>query len=114
MTIEVLFAAATQRRTFLLMGLLGAALALLIHLGSSLHRVSRPMGMTCDLLIAALFALAVSRIILHSGEGLRLYGLLGLCIGGALYLGGIAPAVNWLGKCFLSMRKRLNTGGTKE
>ena len=33
MTLEVLFAAAGQRRTFLLMGLLGAALALLVHLG---------------------------------------------------------------------------------
>ena len=97
MTLEVLFAAAGQRRTFLLMGLLGAALTLLIHLGGSLHRVSRPLGMVTDLLTAVGFVLAAAWIILGSGEGLRLYGLLGLCIGGALYLGGMAPAVEWAG-----------------
>ena len=97
MTLEVLFAAAGQRRTFLLMMLLGAAVALLIHLGGSLHRFSRPLGMVADLLTAAGFVLAATWIILGSGEGLRLYGLLGLCIGGALYLGGLAPAVNWWG-----------------
>ena len=98
MTLEVLFAAAGQRRTFLLMGLLGAAVALLIHLGGSLHRVSRPLGMVADLLTAIGFALAAAWVILCSGEGLRLYGLLGLCIGGALYLGGLAPAVEWVKK----------------
>ena len=98
MTLEVLFAAAGQRRTFLLMGLLGAAVALLIHLGGSLHRFSRPLGMVADLLTAAGFVLAATWIILGSGEGLRLYGLLGLCIGGALYLGGVAPAVEWVKK----------------
>ena len=97
MTLEVLFTAAGQRRTFLLMGLLGAALALLVHLGGSLHRVSRPLGMVADLLTAAGFVLAAAWIIIGSGEGLRLYGLLGLCIGGALYLGGLAPAVEWAG-----------------
>ena len=113
MTLEVLFAAAGQTRTFLLMGLLGAALALLVHLGGCLHRQSRLLGMAADLLIAALFALGGAQIILGSGEGLRLYGLLGLCIGGALYLGGFAPLVDWLGKAFRSMRKQINTGGTK-
>lgn len=98
MTLEVLFTAAGQRRTFLLMGLLGAALALLVHLGGSLHRVSRPLGMVADLLTAAGFVLAAAWIIIGSGEGLRLYGLLGLCIGGALYLGGLAPAVEWVKK----------------
>ncbi len=97
MTLEVLFAAAGQRRTFLLMALLGAGLALLVHLGGSLHRVSRPLGMVSDLLTATAFSFASAWVILCSGEGLRLYGLLGLCIGGGLYLGGIAPVVNWLG-----------------
>ena len=97
MTLEVLFAAAGQRRTFLLMALLGAAVSLLIHLGGSLHRFSRPLGMVADLLTAIGFALAAAWIILGSGEGLRLYGLLGLCIGGTLYLGGVAPAVEWAG-----------------
>ena len=98
MTLEVLFAAAGQRRTFLLMGLLGAALALLVHLGGSLHRVSRPLGMAADLLTTADFVLAATWIILGRGEGKRRYGLLGLGIGGALYLGGVAPAVEWVKK----------------
>lgn len=97
MTLEVLFAAAGQQRTFLLMGLLGAVLALLIHLGGRLHRASRPLGQASDLLTAVGFALCGAWILLASGEGLRLYGLLGLCIGGALYMGGVAPVVNWLG-----------------
>jgi len=114
MTLEVLFAAAGQRRTFLLMGLLGVALALLVHLGGSLHRVSRPLGMVADLLTAAGFVLAAAWIILGSGEGLRLYGLLGLCIGAALYLGGMAPAVEWAGKVSRKLRSKTRTGGTKE
>ena len=65
MTLEVLFAQASQGRTFLLMVLCGAAMAL-------------------------------GQIILRSGEGLRLYGLLGLCIGASLYAAGVAPAVSWL------------------
>ena len=108
MTLEVLFAAAGQRRTFLLMALLGAAVALLIHLCGSLHRISRPLGMAADLLTAASFTLAAARIILCSGEGLRGYGLLGLCIGAALYLGGVAPAVEWAGKLLRKMQTKTN------
>lgn len=113
MTLEVLFAAAAQRRTFLLMGLLGAALALMIHLGGSLHRKSRLLGVAGDLLTAAIFSLAAAGILRHSGEGLRGYGLLGLCIGGALYLGGAAPAVDWLAGFLRKIQQHLHTGGTK-
>lgn len=104
MTLEVLFAAAGQRPTFLLMGLLGAAMALLIHLGGGLHRTNKPLGMAIDLLIAVFFALTGAWILLRSGEGLRLYGLLGLCIGAALYLGGVAPVVDWLGGILRRLR----------
>nr|MBR4280390.1 hypothetical protein [Clostridia bacterium] len=113
MTLEVLFAAAGQSRTFLLMGLLGAAMTLLIHMSGSLHRVCKPLGMTADLLIAVIFALCGTWIILGSGEGLRLYGLLGLCIGGALYLGGGAPLVDWLAGILRKIHQHMHTGGTK-
>ena len=113
MTLEVLFAAAGQRRTFLLMGLLGAALALLVHLGGSLHRVSRPLGMAADLLTAVGFVLAAAWVILCSGEGLRLYGLLGLCIGGALYASGIAPAANWVIRKLRQTPRHINTEGER-
>ena len=96
MTLEVLFAQALQGRTFLLMVLCGAAMGLLAHLSSWLHGVKRWLGMTADLLCALALTLALGWILLHSGEGLRLYGLLGLCIGGALYAAGIAPILGFL------------------
>ena len=102
MTIELLFAKAFQLRTFLLMLLLGAATGLAIQLAGLLHRRSRFLGSAADLLIAFALAGALGWIILLSGEGLRLYGLLGLCIGGALYLSGLSPALAW---CARSLRK---------
>jgi len=96
MTLEVLFAQAAQGRTFLLMVLCGAALALGVQLAGCVHRWKPWLGMAADLLCAVGLALALGQIILRSGEGLRLYGLLGLCIGAALYAAGIAPVVNWL------------------
>lgn len=96
MTLEVLFAQANQGRTFLLMLLCGAVMGLLIQLGGLLHRVSALLGLAADLLCAAGLALALGWILLRSGEGLRLYGLLGLCIGGALYAAGLAGPVRWL------------------
>ena len=50
MTLEVLFAQANQGRTFLLMLLCGAAMALLVHLAGYLHRVSALWGGAADLL----------------------------------------------------------------
>lgn len=96
MTLEVLFAQANQGRTFLLMLLCGAVMGGLIQLGGLVHRVSPLLGLAADLLCAAGLALALGWILLRSGEGLRLYGLLGLCIGGALYAAGLAGPVRWL------------------
>lgn len=98
MTIELLFAKAAQGRTFLLMVLCGAFLALGVQLAGFLHRRSRLLGMGADVLCAAGLAAALCRILLQSGEGLRLYGLLGLCIGGAAYGAGIAPVVGWIAR----------------
>ncbi len=94
---EALFAQAHQGRTFLLMTLAGAALALGVQLSGLLHRLNRPLGMAADLLLAAGFALTLCRIVLPSGEGLRGYGLLGLLIGGTLYAWGVSPLVRWAG-----------------
>lgn len=111
MTLEVLFAQAAQGRTFLLLTLCGAALALGVHLAGFLHRRSRPLGMAADLLLAAGATLTVGQILLASGAGLRLYGLLGLCIGAALYAGGIAPAVGWMGRCIMRNSDGADEGG---
>ena len=93
MTLEVLFAKARQSRTFLAMVLLGAGMALLVHLSGRLHRRSAALGMASDLLIAVLLACTAGQLLLAGGEGLRLYALLGLMIGGALYLAGPGPVV---------------------
>ncbi len=83
MTLEVLFAKATQGRTFLLLMLCGLAVGALVQLAGVLHRVNRFLGLAADLLCVVILAAAAAHILLASGEGLRLYGLLGLCIGGA-------------------------------
>ena len=49
--------------------------------------------MAADVLLVTAAALAVGRLILLGGEGLRGYGLLGLMIGGALYLASLGPIV---------------------
>ena len=112
MTLEVLFAQADQAQTFLLMVLCGAAMALAVHLAGFLHRISRWLGMGADLLCALGFAAAAGWIILRSGAGLRLYGLLGLCIGGTLYTGGLAPAANWVGRFLYKGRRPANKQNT--
>ena len=113
MTIELLFAKAFQLRTFLLMLLLGAATGLAIQLAGLLHRRSRFLGSAADLLIAFALAGALGWIILLGGEGLRLYGLLGLCIGGALYASGIAPAANWVIRKLRQTPRHINTEGER-
>ncbi len=107
MTIELLFAKASQGRTFLLMVLLGAALALVVQLAGFLHQQKPWLGMAADLLCAVGLALGMVQILLTSGEGLRLYGLLGLCIGGAVYAAGIAPGLGWI-ICHLQRRIHKN------
>lgn len=109
MTLEVLFAQAGQCRTFLLMVLLGAAMALLVHLSGRIHRRNRWFGMATDLLCAVGLALALGQVLLGSGEGLRGYGLLGLLIGGALYAAGLAPAVGWVMRKLTEARQHIHT-----
>lgn len=107
MTLEVLFSQASQGQTFLLLTLCGAALALGVRLAGVLHRWKRGLGMAADLLCAFALALALGWILLRSGEGLRLYGLLGLCIGAALFTAGLGPAVERVEKWIA--KKQLNS-----
>ena len=111
MTLEVLFAQAAQGRTFLLMTLCGAAMALGVQLAGFLHQRSRWLGMGADLLLAAGLTLTMGQILLKSGAGLRLYAILGLCIGAGLYAGGIAPVVGWVGRLATTNEEK-RTGGT--
>lgn len=83
MTLELLFAQANQGRTFLLMALCGCLAGIAVVLAGRLHRRSRIAGFLADGVIALLLTVAAAVILLDSGEKLRLYALLGLCIGGA-------------------------------
>lgn len=83
MMLEVLFAQAVQGRTFLLMALCGFLLGALSCGSGCLHRLHRALGLAADAFIGLALAVCCGWILLFSGEGLRLYGLLGLCIGGA-------------------------------
>ena len=83
MTLELLFAQANQGHTFLLMALCGCIAGVAAPLAGCLHRRNRIAGILADVAIALLLTLSAACILLRSGEGLRLYALLGLCIGGA-------------------------------
>ena len=96
MMLELLFAKASQERTFLLMVLCGAALVLGVQLAGMLHRHTHILGTAADILCAIGLTVALCQVLLQSGEGLRLYGLLGLCIGAAIWAAGISPAAAWI------------------
>lgn len=114
MTLEVLFAQAAQGRTFLRLLLCGAALALGVQLTGVLHRRSRLLGHGADLLLVLLGALALGEILLQSGAGLRLYGLLGLCIGAAILLMGLWPAVRLLTRAVRRLSRKISPAHQQE
>ena len=96
MTLEVLFAQQGQAETFLRMVLLGAAFALALTLGGAWrhrHGLS-DAAVLCALMLTFLALL----VLIHSGEGLRLYALLGLLLGAVLWETGIRRIFRWIGK----------------
>ena len=93
-TLEALFTQAAQGRAFWLMLVCGVLLAGFIALIGRLHRVSRAAGLAADALCTALMTAALGQVVLWTG-GLRLYALLGLCIGGTLAVTGVGPLLRW-------------------
>ena len=89
MTLEVLFAQQGQAETFLRMVLLGAAFALALTLGGA-WRHRHGLSDAADVLCALMFTLAALIVLIHSGEGLRLYAL--------LWETGIRRILRWIGK----------------
>ena len=88
MTLEVLFAQQGQAETFLRMVLLGAAFALALTLGGA-WRHRHGLSDAADVLCALMLTLAALLVLIHSGEGLRLY---------ALRETGIRRIFRWIGK----------------
>ena len=111
MTLEVLFAQQGQAETFLRMVLLGAAFALALTLGGAWRR-KRGLSAMADVLCALMLTLAALVVLIQSGEGLRLYALLGLLLGAALWETGVRRILRWmirrLKKSFSSGRNMQN------
>ena len=92
--LEVLFARAEQGRIFLMLLPCGLLLGLLVTLGGRLQRCSRPLGMAVDALSAVLAGGLMWGAAFLSGDGLRLYTLLGLLLGAALWRSGVQPLLD--------------------
>lgn len=97
MTLEVLFAQQGQAETFLRMVLLGAAFALALTLGGA-WRHRHGLSDAADVLCALMLTFLALLVLIHSGEGLRLYALLGLLLGAVLWETGIRRIFRWIGK----------------
>lgn len=109
MTLEVLFAEQGQAACFLQMVLCGFTGAALLSLGG-LWAKRRCLQCLWDVLLVAVMTLAVAVVLLQGGEGLRLYALLGLLLGAALYEAGIHPLLRRVAgllkkSCVTSRRK---------
>ena len=93
-TLEVLFARAAQGRSFLWMTVGGLLLGALLTLAGRLQRRHAWLGRALDALTALLAAGMALAAAFLAGEGLRLYALLGLLLGGALWRAGVQPLID--------------------
>lgn len=96
--LETLFSRAAQGRVFLLMAGCGLVLGGIAALGGWLHRRWRLLGTACDILCALLAAGMAAAAAFAAGDGLRLYALLGMILGAALYMAGIQPILLAMGR----------------
>ena len=94
--LEVLFVHANQGQTFLRMVLCGVLFGVSLQLRTALRRRSGVLRGLWDLLPPTALAVGWFAVMLESGEGLRLYGLLGLAVGLLLYMAGIWQTIEWL------------------
>lgn len=98
MTLEVLFAQQNQCSAFLQLCVLGLAAGMLLHASVAVHRRRRIIGSVLDVVCCMGVAVLAALVMLRSGSGVRLYGLLGLVIGMLLYAAGVMQAVRWLSR----------------
>ena len=109
--LEALFARAEQGRIFLLLLPGGMALGALFTLGGRLRRYGRVLSWAADALCALLAAALMWAAAFLGGDGLRLYALLGLLLGAALWRAGIQPLLDALaGLISRAMRLFAGTG----
>lgn len=104
--LEALFARAAQGRIFLLLLAGGLLLGGLLTLAGMMRRRIRLLGAALDALCALVAGAMVLGAMLLSGDGLRLYALLGLALGAALYMVGVQPAVSAAGRAAMKIFRR--------
>lgn len=107
MMMEALFAQASQGQTFLLMCGCGLLLGGLIQLTGLMRQRWAWLGALGEGLGAAALGGAMLAVLCLSGEGLRLYGLLGLTLGVLTYRAGLGPVMHALGHSFHILGKNL-------
>ena len=95
-TLEMLFARAVQGRIFLWMTAGGLLLGALLTLSGRLQGRRALPGIALDVIAAVLAAAMALGAAFLSGDGLRLYALLGLLLGGALWRAGVQPLLDGL------------------
>lgn len=99
MMLENLFAQAGQSRMFLQMCLLGLLAGLGSDMSRGLGRIHPMLGWLGDAALALGIALGVLIALIAGGSGMRLYALLGLAVGAALYHAGLRSAAKkWIPK----------------
>lgn len=105
---EKLFAVQHQRETFLWLCLGGAALGLVMDLTRiPKGRMGRAAG---DVLAALMLFAMLACASLHAGEGLRLYALLGVSVGAALYLLVVSRAAHIAASAVKKLILRFSSG----
>lgn len=109
MMLETLFARAGQTQAFLSLAGFGFLFGALIHLCSPLRRARPVLGTVADLSCCALLGVMLWWDLLFFGDGVRLYGLLGLTLGALLYFSGLRPVVSAFLRLMRKLLKRLQS-----
>lgn len=98
MTLEVLFARAAQSAAFLKLCACGLMVGAALQCSGWLHGRRQWLGNVWDAVWVTLLLIGVFAIMLFSGEGVRLYALVGLALGAAIYGMGVRVVVSALAK----------------
>lgn len=109
MMLETLFARAGQTQAFLSLAGCGFLFGALCHLFSPLRRTRPVPGAAADLFCCLLLGVLLWRDLIVFGDGVRLYGLLGLIAGALLYFSGLQPVVNAFLRLMRKLLKRLQS-----
>ena len=96
--LETLFAHAVQKEIFLLALRWGVALGAVGQGLNWLRRCMPALRWMCDVLLAASGAAMLLGVTLHSGDGVRLYALLGMLLGVLLYTAGAGRVLEAAGR----------------